>query len=160
MDKPHRNLHAVGFLTVIQTIQYLEYGMLISLPLRQRPRVPLGWEQVSPQWTRDSVSGLCQEAKPPGPKFAEHRSRETELGKKDASNTLRTFIVIYNNLTKKHAPKILPPWENRRFSHPITPHSNPPLVKYSVKPLAIERKVSYNESVFFTDRKRNGHRRL
>ncbi len=26
--------------------------MLISLPLRQRPRVPLGWDQVSPQWTR------------------------------------------------------------------------------------------------------------
>ena len=72
-------------------------GML-RIPIAIKDCDPL--RQVSLGWTRDSVSGLCQEAKPPGPKFAEHRSRETELGKKDASNTLRTFIVriIIQNL--------------------------------------------------------------
>ena len=35
-------------------VQFLPFGhwIFISLPLWQRPRVPLGWDQVSPQWTR------------------------------------------------------------------------------------------------------------
>ena len=66
--------------------------MLISLPLRQRPSS--AWTgQVSLGWTKGSAFGIRQEAKPSGPKFAERRSRETELGKKSVSTPLKALIV-------------------------------------------------------------------
>ena len=60
------------------------------------PGSALRIRQVSLGWTRDSVSGLCQEPKAPGPRFAEVHSRETEPSSQGASaprkeNTAGTF---------------------------------------------------------------------
>ena len=64
--------------------------MLISLPLRQRPSS--AWTgQVSLGWTKGSAFGIRQEAKPPGPKFAKRRSRETEPSSRDASAPQAVF---------------------------------------------------------------------
>ena len=62
--------------------------MLISLPLRQRPSS--AWTgQVSLGWTKGSASGLRQEPKAPGPRFAERHSRETELSSQNALAPLK-----------------------------------------------------------------------
>ena len=49
------------------------------------PGSALRIRQVSLGWTRDSVSGLCQEPQAPGPIFAEVRPRETEPSSQGAS---------------------------------------------------------------------------
>ena len=56
------------------------------------PGSALRIRQVSLGWTRDSVSGLCQEPQAPGPIFAERRPRETELSSWGASTPRLGFI--------------------------------------------------------------------
>ena len=127
---------------------YVNNIIFVSLPLRQRPSS--AWTgQGSLGWTKGSASGLCQEAKPPGPNFAELRSRETELGKKDASTTLRNVIVqlkfrfillqgVHRHGKKhhllrrrRHPRRRRPPGVHPRLcrpGHPFRPGKGPPLL--------------------------------
>ena len=60
--------------------------MFISLPLWQRPRVPLGWDQVSLGWTKGSAFGIRQDPRGPWTRSPPRRffpsfTRETGRGR-------------------------------------------------------------------------------
>ena len=88
--------------------------MFISLPLRQRPRVPLGWDQVSLGWTRDSVSGLCQDPRGPWTRCSTRpclplQTRETVRqanGLRNVDWTFGKFLLLYEQYNLHQCPQI------------------------------------------------------